>query len=161
MLNDTGKRWPDLIDGCVKCGTHKNDVSYCRRGLCVPCEKVEAREGRIKNWPKVGRDKEKHSKAAKKYTKDNYWRRKRAKLIYKIVSSIGITETSERLDVKQEQVRHWMNGGEIPQDLMAPVTELRDKLVSLTTQANSNLREEEIFKNHNSHIRIFDGKIFE
>lgn len=161
MSRAKGKRWPDLISSCVKCSSHKDKVAYSRRGLCVSCEKVERRAGRVKSWPKIGRDKEKHSTAATRYTKDNYWRRKRARVIYTVVSSIGITEASERLGVDREEIRNWMNGANIPEDFIERVTDLKDKITTLTTQANSNLREEELFKSRGSHIRIFDGKIFE
>jgi hypothetical protein len=78
-----------------------------------------------------------------------------------VVSSIGITEASERLGVDREEIRNWMNGANIPEDFIERVTDLKDKITTLTTQANSNLREEELFKSRGSHIRIFDGKIFE
>ena len=159
MSEATSKRWPDLIDACVKCGTSKQDVSYCRRGLCVPCERVEFRAGRVRSWAKIGRDKEKHSLAATQYTKDNYWRRKRADLIYKIVSSIGATEASERLDVDKSDIYGWMNGEEIPPDIIDRVRALRSKILALTRQANSNSREEEIFSNNGPGVRFFDGKI--
>ena len=159
MSEATSKRWPDLIDSCVKCETSKEEVSYCRRGLCVPCERVEFRAGRVKSWPKIGRDKEKHSLAATRYTKDNYWRRKRAELIYKIVSSIGATEASDRLGVEKSDVQDWMNGGEIPSEIIEEVRALRARIVALTRQANSNSREEEIFFNKGCGVRFFDGKV--
>jgi len=159
MSKGTSKRWPDLIDGCAKCHVPKGKAAYSRRGLCVSCENVESRAGRVKLWPKIGRDKEKHSLAAMRYTKDNYWRRKRADLIYKVVSSIGSTEAALRLDVSKEDIECWMNGGDIPAEVIDEVRSLRDKIVSLTRQANSNSREEEIFSNRGSYTRFFDGKI--
>ena len=52
-----------------------------------------------------------------------------------------------------------MNGGDIPAEVIDEVRSLRDKIVSLTRQANSNSREEEIFSNRGSYTRFFDGKI--
>tara|TARA_R110002020_G_scaffold26270_16_gene84883 strand:+ start:309 stop:677 length:369 start_codon:yes stop_codon:yes gene_type:complete len=120
---------------------------------------VEFKAGRVNSWPKIGRDKKKHSLAATKYTKDNYWRRKRADLIYKIVSSIGATEASDRLGVDKSEIQNWMNGTEIPVEIVGEVRALRSKIITLTRQANSNSREEEIFPNRGSGVRFFDGKI--
>jgi hypothetical protein len=120
---------------------------------------VEFKAGRVKSWPKIGRDKAKHSLAATQYTKDNYWRRKRADLIYKIVSSIGATEASERLGVEKDTIEKWMNGEDIPVEIVEEVRALKARIIALTRQANSNSREEEIFPNRGNGIRFYDGKI--
>ena len=155
----TGKRWPDLVDACVKCNKNKDVVSYASRGLCMRCHRIENSCGRLGAWSKIPRNLDKLSRAASQYTKDNYWRRKRAALIYRIVSSIGVTEASERLEVSKEEIGGWMNGEEISPTVLGEVEKLGAKIKKLTTQANSNQREEELFKNFNTGVRFLDGKI--
>ena len=154
-----GGRWPDLIEGCARCGADKNLISYARRGLCVPCERGERTAGRIESWPKIERDKEKLARAAARYNKDNYWRRKKAALIYGIVSNIGTTEASSRLEVSKKDIAKWMNGEAIPEELWERVSSLHDTLRRLTKAANSNEREEIIFEDFDLGVRFFNGKI--
>jgi len=151
-------RWPDLIKGCVKCSVSKYSSSYGRRGLCVRCNHTETLAERIHSWPIIRRDKQNYIDAASKYTKDNYWRRKKVEVIYQIVSQIGATEASERLEVSKKDIKNWMNGVVIPSEFSERVKKLRDEIYDLTVKAKSECREEEFFNHHPPEVRIFEGK---
>jgi len=151
-------RWPDLLSDCVKCGANKRVASYGRRGLCVGCDRVETLAGRIKQWDPVARDTEKYSKAHAQRTKDNYWRRKRAGDVYKIVSHIGLTEASHRLGATKEDITLWMNGVEAPPEFLERAKNLQAEINSLTVQANSEIREKEFFEYIKSPILMLNGK---
>ena len=155
----TAARWPDSIDACVKCGKKKTQVSYASRGLCMRCHRVENKAGRLKSWAPIARDKKKFARAASKYTKDNYWRRKRAEVIYTIVTSIGTEEASSRLEVSSKEISKWMNGAPIPDSVEDRVYELHKTIKRLTREAVSNKRDESFFKDVDVGVRFFDGKI--
>ena len=158
--SSTIARWPDLIDGCVKCDKKKTEVSYGSRGLCMRCHRVEYLAGRLQSWSPIARDKEKFSRAASQYTKDNYWRRKKAESIYTIVTSIGTAEASERLEVSAKEIAKWMNGDPIPEGVEDRVHDLYTTIKRLTREARSNEREETFFKDVDLGVRFLDGKIF-
>ena len=151
-------RWPDLLDHCVKCGTGQSDSSYGRRGLCTTCDRVETLAGRIKQWEPIGRDVAKYTKSHSKRTKDNYWRRKKAGDVYKIVSQIGVTEASERLGASKKEIGKWMNGKDVPDKFRQKVKKLQKEIKSLTVKANADNREEEFFEYIKQPIIRLNGK---
>jgi hypothetical protein len=153
-------RWPDLLSDCIKCGLNKHVASYGRRGLCVSCDRVETSAGRIKQWEPVGRDVKKYSESHSRRTKDNYWRRKKAGDIYKIVSNIGLTEAASRLGASKEEITLWLNGGEVPVKFLELSKLLQNEIKSLTVQANSETREKEFFEYIKQPTLIFNGKSF-
>jgi len=151
-------RWPDLLSDCVKCGANKHVASYGRRGLCGSCDRVETAAGRIKQWKAIPRDTEKYVKAHSKRTKDNYWRRKKAGDIYKVVSHIGLTEVSQRLGASKEEITLWMNGKEVPPEFLERAKLLQEEISCLTVQANSEIREKEFFEYIKNPILMLNGK---